>query len=141
MATSANYNQDAPDEDATELLFPKEFDNAEALFISEVCLLLEHRSQQNEIAEDEQALTEVFHKTKEYCRRFGKFKNNDAICRIRGLLMQRKLHKFELVSLANLVPDSFEEAKALVPSLEGRFEDEELKVILDDLHTTISFQC
>jgi len=55
--------------------------------------------------------------------------------------MQRKLHKFELVSLANLVPDSFEEAKALVPSLEGRFEDEELKVILDDLHTTISFQC
>jgi hypothetical protein len=31
------------------------------------------------------------------------------------LLMQKKLHKFELVSLANLCPETAEEAKALIP--------------------------
>ena len=31
------------------------------------------------------------------------------------LLMQKKLHKFELASLANLCPESADEAKALVP--------------------------
>ena len=29
--------------------------------------------------------------------------------------MQKKLHKFELASLANLCPESADEAKALVP--------------------------
>jgi len=139
MAT--NFNNETPEEDVADLKFPKEFENAEALLISEVCLLLEHRSTQNELSEDEQALSEVFHRTKEYCRRFGKLKNNESITRVRGFLMQKKLHRFELVSLANLCPETSEEAKALIPSLEGRFEDDELRQILDDIHTTISFQC
>ncbi|CAL8147658.1 unnamed protein product [Orchesella dallaii] len=138
---AVNFGNEAQEEDAADLLFPKEFENAEALLISEVSMLLEHRSQQNENSEDEQALSEVFQKTRLYCARFGKLKNNDAITRVRTLLMQKKLHKFELVSLANLCPETAEEAKALIPSLEGRFEDEELRQILDDIHTTISFQC
>lgn len=69
---------------STYLFLIAEFENAEALLISEVCLLLEHRSAQNEVSEEEQQLSDVFHKTKEYCRRFGKLKNNDAITRIRG---------------------------------------------------------
>ena len=32
-----------------------------------------------------------------------------------SLLMQKKLHKFELASLANLCPETAEEAKALIP--------------------------
>jgi len=43
--------------------------------------------------------------------------------------MQKKLHKFELAALGNLCPEAPEEAKALIPSLEGRFEDEELRQI------------
>uniref|UniRef100_A0A4W5M481 RNA polymerase Rpb4/RPC9 core domain-containing protein n=1 Tax=Hucho hucho TaxID=62062 RepID=A0A4W5M481_9TELE len=85
------------EEDVSQLLFPKEFENAETLLNSEVHMLLEHRKQQNESAEDEQ-----------------------------DLLLQKKLHKFELASLANL--------------LEGRFEDEELQQILDDIQTKRSFQ-
>ncbi|XP_021920750.1 transcriptional adapter 2-alpha-like [Zootermopsis nevadensis] len=57
-----------------------------------------------------------------------------------SLLMQKKLHKFELASLANLCPETPEEAKALIPSLEGRFEDEELRQILDDIQTKRSLQ-
>uniref|UniRef100_A0A1B0A8A5 Transcriptional adapter n=1 Tax=Glossina pallidipes TaxID=7398 RepID=A0A1B0A8A5_GLOPL len=56
------------------------------------------------------------------------------------LLMQKKLHKFELAALGNLCPEAPEEAKALIPSLEGRFEDEELRQILDDICTKRSLQ-
>ena len=31
------------------------------------------------------------------------------------MLMQKKLHKFELAALANLCPESAEEAKSLIP--------------------------
>lgn len=57
-----------------------------------------------------------------------------------SLLLQKKLHKFELACLANLCPETAEESKALIPSLEGRFEDEELQQILDDIQTKRSFQ-
>lgn len=35
-----------------------------------------------------------------------------ALC---SVLMQKKLHKFELAALANLCPDNAEEAKSLIP--------------------------
>ena len=109
------------DEDAAELSFPKEFENAETLLISEVHMLLEHRKQQNEQAEDEQELSEVFMKTLNYTQRFAKFRNRETIASIRSLLMGKKLHKFELAALANLCPESPEEARSLIPSLEGRW--------------------
>ncbi|XP_061916813.1 DNA-directed RNA polymerase II subunit RPB4 [Entelurus aequoreus] len=128
------------EEDASQLLFPKEFENSETLLNSEVRMLLEHRKQQNESAEDEQELSEVFMKTLNYTVRFSRFKNRETITAVRSLLLQKKLHKFELASLANLCPEAAEEAKALIPSLEGRFEDEELQQILDDIQTKRSFQ-
>lgn len=128
------------DEDAAELQFPKEFENAETLLISEVHMLLEHRKNQNESAEEEQELSEVFMKTLNYTERFSRFKNRETIANVRSLLMQKKLHKFELAQLSNLCPDNPEEAKSLIPSLEGRFEDEELRQILEDIQTKRSFQ-
>uniref|UniRef100_G3MMV2 DNA-directed RNA polymerase II subunit RPB4 n=1 Tax=Amblyomma maculatum TaxID=34609 RepID=G3MMV2_AMBMU len=131
---------DQVEEDASELQFPKEFENAETLLISEVHMLLEHRKQQNESAEEEQELSEVFMKTLGYCQRFSRFKNRETISAVRQLLAQKKLHRFELAQLANLCPDNPEEARALVPSLEGRFEDDQLRQILDDIQTQRSFQ-
>ncbi|AWO99501.1 DNA-directed RNA polymerase II subunit RPB4 isoform 3 [Scophthalmus maximus] len=121
-------------------LVASEFENSETLLNSEVHMLLEHRKQQNESAEDEQELSEVFMKTLNYTARFSRFKNRETITAVRSLLLQKKLHKFELASLANLCPEAAEEAKALTPSLEGRFEDEELQQILDDIQTKRSFQ-
>ncbi|XP_061733795.1 DNA-directed RNA polymerase II subunit RPB4 [Nerophis ophidion] len=138
-AGSATHVGDV-EEDASQLLFPKEFENSETLLNSEVRMLLEHRKQQNESAEDEQELSEVFMKTLNYTVRFSRFKNRETITAVRSLLLQKKLHKFELASLANLCPEAAEEAKALIPSLEGRFEDEELQQILDDIQTKRSFQ-
>nr|CAD7437676.1 unnamed protein product [Timema bartmani] len=92
-----------------------EFENAETLLISEVHMLLEHRKAQNESAEEEQEFSEVFMKTLTYTNRFRKFKNKETISAVRSLLMQKKLHKFELASLANLCPETPEEAKSLIP--------------------------
>ncbi|GAB6019673.1 RNA polymerase B [Chamberlinius hualienensis] len=139
-APAGTTNTEQIEEDAAELHFPKEFEHTEALLISEVHMLLEHRKSQNESAEDEQELSEVFMKTLNYTQRFSRFKNRDIIVSIRSLLMQKKLHKFELAQLANLCPDNPEEAKSLIPSLEGRFEDEELRQILEDIQTKRSFQ-
>ncbi|CAK9798492.1 transcriptional adapter 2A isoform X2 [Megalopta genalis] len=137
----ANPNlTDMTEEDAADLQFPKEFENAETLLISEVSMLLEHRKAQNESAEEEQEFSEVFMKSLTYTNRFRRFKNKETIAAVRNLLMQKKLHKFELASLANLCPETPEEAKALIPSLEGRLEDEELRTILDDIQTKRSLQ-
>ncbi|KAM4658931.1 DNA-directed RNA polymerase II subunit RPB4 isoform 1-T1 [Amazona ochrocephala] len=103
------------EEDASQLVFPKEFETAETLLNSEVHMLLEHRKQQNESAEDEQELSEVFMKTLNYTARFSRFKNRETIASVRSLLLQKKLHKFELACLANLCPETAEEAKALIP--------------------------
>ena len=96
-------------------------------------------------------------KTLKYTQRFAKFRNRETIASIRSLLMSKKLHKFELAALANLCPESPEEARSLIPrfrplfenmsfinqlvcSLEGRFADEELGGLLEDIQTKRSFQ-
>lgn len=60
-----------------------EFESAETLLNSEVHMLLEHRKQQNESAEDEQELSEVFMKTLNYTARFSRFKNRETITAVR----------------------------------------------------------
>lgn len=65
------------------VVFLTEFENAETLLNSEVHMLLEHRKQQNESAEDEQELSEVFMKTLNYTARFSRFKNRETIASVR----------------------------------------------------------
>lgn len=132
----------AADEDAAELVFPKEFEDSDTktLLISEVHIILDHRKKQNESAEEEQEFSEVFTKTLNYAQRFAKFKNPENITAIRTALTTKKLHKFELAAIGNLCPETPEEAKSLIPSLEGRFDDKELADLLDDIQTKRSFQ-
>uniref|UniRef100_A0A8D2HMX3 RNA polymerase Rpb4/RPC9 core domain-containing protein n=1 Tax=Urocitellus parryii TaxID=9999 RepID=A0A8D2HMX3_UROPR len=93
-------------------------------------MLLEHQKQQNE----------VFMKTLHYTSCLSNFKNRKTNASVCSLLLQKKLYKFELVCLANFCPKTAEESKALIPSLEGQFEDEELEQILEDIQTKHSFQ-
>lgn len=139
-AKALNSLLEDKEEDSSQLQFPTEFENAETLLNSEVHMLLEHRKQQNENVEEEQELSEVFMKTLNYTQRFSRFKNRETIASVRSLLLQKKLHKFELASLANLCPETAEEAKSLIPSLEGRFEDDELQQVLEDIKLKRSFQ-
>ena len=127
-------------EGAGDLLFPKEFDNADVLLISEVKMLLEFRKAQNENSEEVQELPLTTMKTLAYAQRFSKFSNRETINATRNMLMHKKLHKYELASIANLCPETAEEAKSFIPSLEGRIDDHSLQEVLDDIKTNRSFQ-
>lgn len=76
---------------------PSEFENAETLLNSEVHMLLEHRKQQNESAEDEQELSEVFMKTLNYTARFSRFKNRETITAVRRYAPARLLPRPEAI--------------------------------------------
>jgi len=131
------------EEDATELKFPKEFEvpGCDALMVSEVFLLLDHRRKQSEQKEDIEEMSEVFFKTLDYTRRLSKFKSRETIRSVRGIFSgKHNLHKFEVAQIANLCPETAEEAKALIPSLESKMEDDELEELLKDLHAKKSFQ-
>ena len=84
------------EEDATELKFGKgtmnlsfaddiiifpflDFDTADALLISEVKMLLEHRKAQYESQDEDHELSEVFTKTLEYCQTFSKYNSKETI--------------------------------------------------------------
>ncbi|VDN82104.1 unnamed protein product [Brugia pahangi] len=135
-----NQSDDTTDEDATELKFPKEFEQADTLLTSEVYLLLEHRRQQSEQKEEIDEMSDVFVKTLNYTRRMARFKNRETIRAVRTLLATKPLHKFEVAQIANLCPETSEEAKALIPSLENKMEDDELDEVLKDLHSKKTFQ-
>lgn len=108
--------------DNSQLIFPQEFHIVQTLRNSEVHMLLEHGKQQNGSAEDEQELSEVFMKTWSYTAYLSHFKNRETIVSAHSLLLQKKLHQFELACLSNLCPETTEEPKAVIPSLEGCLE-------------------
>ena len=66
------------------LFLLSEFENAETLLNSEVFMLLEHRKAQNEMADDDQEMSEVFRKTFEYTQKFSRYKNRETIAQVRG---------------------------------------------------------
>jgi len=103
-------------------------------------MLLEHRKAQNEMADDDQEMSDVFRRTHEYTQKFSRYKNRETIAQVRSLLSKKKLHKFELACLANSCPETAEEARSIAPSLEGRFDDKELQDMLDEINTYRSIQ-
>ena len=48
--------------------------------------------------------------------------------------------EFEMAQLGNLCPDTADEAKTLIPSLNGKKEDDDLQRLLDDLAESRRFQ-
>lgn len=106
------------DEDVSTLKFPTEFEKTPTLLNIEVAHLLQQRKLQNDTAAEqgegnEVELGDVFLKTLAYCKRFSRYKNMETVASIRENLSERPLHKFEIAQLANLCPESSEEAKAL----------------------------
>ena len=60
-----------------------DFDNADALLISEVKMLLEHRKAQHESSEEDTELSNVFLKTLEHCQTFSKYNSRETIAAVR----------------------------------------------------------
>uniref|UniRef100_A0A1I8AIH0 RPOL4c domain-containing protein n=1 Tax=Steinernema glaseri TaxID=37863 RepID=A0A1I8AIH0_9BILA len=131
------------DEDAATLQFPESFNrrDCDALMISEVLLLLEHRLQQSEAKEEVEEMSVGFMKMLGYTRRFSKFNNRETTRAVRAMFANKPLlHKFELTQITNLCPETAEEAKSLIPSLEDKIADKELDELLQELATMKTFQ-
>jgi DNA-directed RNA polymerase II subunit RPB4 len=127
---------DEAKEDARHLVFGEDWKETECLNNSEVAALLEKRH--HEFVDDEE--TEVFIKTLQYVRRFNKYGN--AVSEVTNLLdTYTELHDFEKASLANLCPETVEEATSLIPSLKNtnKISSEELQNVLTSLKNIQSF--
>eukprot|EP00051_Salpingoeca_urceolata_P002715 m.52359 g.52359 ORF g.52359 m.52359 type:complete len:139 (+) comp12287_c0_seq2:84-500(+) len=132
------------EENAAELKFPEELEGEDCVpvFVSEVGFLLELRKQKEEErnSDGQVNLTPMFIKTLEWAKRFGQFKNIETVGKVRSVLQNRGLHKFEEAQLANLCAESVDEARALIPSLQDRISDQELEDLIDDLQSFRNFQ-
>jgi DNA-directed RNA polymerase II subunit RPB4 len=115
-------NRKTEDEDANQIQFGSEFQNCQALLISEVKVLLDLKPQ----------ATPITQKTQEYCYKFSKFSNKQTVKQIRGLFPDEEYHEFEMAQLANLCVETVEEAVALIPSLQ-RIPEDELQSKLNEL--------
>lgn len=141
-----SYNGEAKEEDVEPVadaelkeLMGAEFaeDQADPLFLGEVSFLLdtvENAHHQKQLGGD---INPVMKKAHQYASLFDAFQNAETAATVRDQLtkVEPKLHPFEIVQLATLVPTSSEEAKVIIPTLADKFDDDELQDVLDGLAT------
>mmetsp|Transcript_31529 Transcript_31529/g.57087 ORF Transcript_31529/g.57087 Transcript_31529/m.57087 type:complete len:160 (+) Transcript_31529:149-628(+) len=148
MVELVTSERTAVNEDAAELQFDEEFEDAHILSNAQVAIILQASARSAQIRDEE--LNEVYRKTQKYVERFNTMKNpekehqelvdeldnlQDALTTFRKETeegQELELEKFEVAALMNLVGTDtlVEEALALIPSL-SRFPDAAIDEILD----------
>eukprot|EP00803_Ostreobium_quekettii_P005007 evm.model.scf_3766.1 EVM.evm.TU.scf_3766.1 scf_3766:1432-2996(-) len=110
---------------------------ARVLTISEVALLLEGLKNATEQRDPNANFAPLMKKTKDYVDKFRTAKSAAMVQSMRDLLIRYELSDFELGCLANLLPESPEEARALLSSLEDnqKLDDDRLAALLADLRS------
>jgi DNA-directed RNA polymerase II subunit RPB4 len=141
-------------EDAAELLLGEDFTGETCLSNAEVAVILE--KQKADYENQEKPLTSVFQKTYSYVQRFSGTKdpvaNQASVTELREALISYefnredpndpsnpidvRLEEFEIACLSNLNPEDPEEAMTLIPSLQKRFNDEDIVEILSIIART-----
>ena len=56
------------------------------------------------------------------------------------MMSEMSLAEFEMAQLGNLCPETAEEARALIPSLNGKLDDDLMQKILEDMSTARRLQ-
>uniref|UniRef100_A0A7S3EJM0 RNA polymerase Rpb4/RPC9 core domain-containing protein n=1 Tax=Rhodosorus marinus TaxID=101924 RepID=A0A7S3EJM0_9RHOD len=123
----------AKEEDAGELRLGKEFDPkvATALMICEAHALLQEKLQKGDVSDD---MDSVFRRSLAYTENFDRVRELENTQAIRERLdRQRELHPYERAQLVNLLPDTAEEAKSIIPSLQDKVNEDQLNHLLQDL--------
>ncbi|KAI8983533.1 HRDC-like protein [Pilobolus umbonatus] len=127
-------------EDAATLKLGEEFVNSQCLYISEVRIILEAQEDSKDQVGINRPVTNVMTKTLDYVRSFSRFSNIESVREVRQLMGKAELTQFEIAQIANLCCEDAEEAKALIPSLGPKLEDEELQMMLSQMLTIKKFQ-
>ena len=121
-------------EDATTGSLGTVFNNARTLINDEVSLLLENLATHSIHGVARGGVgKEIFNKSREYVMRFQRFKSKEAAEAVKARLTSQGMTSFEVGCFCNLVPESAEEAKAIIPTL-ARFENEELSALIEDVY-------
>ena len=108
--------------------------NARTLINDEVSLLLENLATHSIHGVARGGVgKEIFNKSREYVMRFQRFKSKEAAEAVKARLTSQGMTSFEVGCFCNLVPESAEEAKAIIPTL-ARFENEELSALIEDVY-------
>lgn len=133
---------DAPqdeEENAAQGQFPAAFDDASALSNGEASAMLSKIVDKKKADDPAYQPNPLLAKTLEYAERFSGNKTEAVNQQVRQVLEAGGLTTFEVASVANLQPETAEEAKILIPTLEAeddgmpRFTDESLQELLDDV--------
>ncbi|KAF2480479.1 HRDC-like protein [Neohortaea acidophila] len=131
------------DEETTTVLRLGEFEGVPCLSLSEAHTIIQKlktsRSQTDEQGNKPVPMpnTDVYNKTEAYLETFVRFKTEQSASQVEAvsqkLVQEGLITSFERAQLATLCCDTVEEARTLIPSLEGKVSDDELQQTLDDI--------
>ena len=131
----------------SECSLPTEFQDANKLSIPEVAIILSKiqtdfdASQRGMFKNANTRASTLLGKSVEYAKTFNRFPNCDVIQKVRNALEEHDLTDFEVVQLSNLVPESPDEARSLIPSLIRIESEQTMSDIVEELKRlkTMSF--
>ncbi|TKA67455.1 hypothetical protein B0A55_08074 [Friedmanniomyces simplex] len=117
------------DEEATTILRLGEMDNTPCLSVAECHELLSRLAEKESDGGNKRAgsSSDVYLKTREYVGMFARFKDSKTVTQWVVLIC------LLWDDVATLCCDTAEEARTLIPSLEGKLDDEALQSVLDDI--------
>mmetsp|Transcript_2859 Transcript_2859/g.4448 ORF Transcript_2859/g.4448 Transcript_2859/m.4448 type:complete len:135 (-) Transcript_2859:32-436(-) len=121
-----NYGE--TEEDASKIQLGPDFENAQCLLYSEVSLTLEEY-------DGDEVKSEVFMKTLKYTQKFSAFKTSQDSKEVRNVLSRNNLNSYEIAAMGNLTPRTPNEAFALIPTLNDKFDNktQEMETLLNDM--------
>ncbi|KAK3675459.1 RNA polymerase B [Recurvomyces mirabilis] len=127
-------------EEATAHLHLGDMTDVPCLSVSECNELLSRLAASQGSGGRPPANSDVYLKTREYVGMFSRFKDGKTVTQVDGvssaLLGKGEgggVSMFERAQLATLCCDTAEEARTLIPSLEGKLDDETLQNVLDEI--------
>eukprot|EP00793_Prasinoderma_coloniale_P006469 PRCOL_00001299-RA len=139
---SSKPADETADEDSSVLKLGEIFENsAQALSNSELKLILDKVVLTRKASQGGNVqLSAATQKTIDYVNRFYVFDSVEAMDQLRATLASAECQEFEIGALMNLCPDTPEEARSLVQSLENvggreQLDDDRLQQLLDELRT------
>lgn len=117
----SRFVKDQGEADSATLSFGDDLKDAHCLLHSEVQILLEacqaERQREESITSSLPPPTPVFLKCHHYVATFGRWQNREIIRELRQGMLQRTapITEFEMTQMANLCPESVDEARLLIP--------------------------
>lgn len=124
------------EEEAGPVLRLGDFQHAPCLSMSEARIIVEAIFDSRKKAGKKPPATEALSKMQEHMDTYARFKTRGTTSEVEHLLVQyNQLEPFERAQLATLCPGDIEEAKTLIPSLEGKIEDETLQDLLGQINS------